>query len=127
MPAKKATAERRNIAFSSAWFIGTYNELLNQGHIKNGMDFCEKAGISSSMLTEIRKGRSGPGENTIMSMLRAFPMINEYFLRGGMHPILKEPKKSQSIARQILELKELVEEGIITEREFEMGKRKILK
>lgn len=108
-------------------FILAYNELLKRGHFKNGTDFCEKTGISSSMLTEIRKGRSGAGENTITAMLRVFPVVNEQFIREGQPPILKEPKKDQSLAKQILELKALVDQGIITKKEFEQGKKKILK
>lgn len=124
---RKKTAKDRDTAVSSGLFIVTYNELQNRGYFKNGVDFCEKTGISTSMLTEIRKGRSGAGENTVAAVLRAFPIVNEYFIRGGIHPILKEPKKDQSIAKQILELKELVDQGIINEKEFEQGKRKILK
>jgi hypothetical protein len=123
----KKTAKDRDYLLNTSRFIVTYNELLDRGYIKNGIDFCEKTGISSSMLTEIRKGRSGAGENTIAATLRAFPVVNELFIRGGLQPVLKEPKKTNSLAKQILELKELVDQGIITESEFERGKKKILK
>jgi hypothetical protein len=123
----KKTAKDLDDILNSTRFIMAYNELLNLEYIKNGIDFCEKTGISNSMLTEIRKGRSGAGENTIAATLRAFPMVNEMFIRGGMQPILKEPKKTNSLAKQILELKELMDQGIISESEFERGKKKILK
>lgn len=108
-------------------WITIYNELLKRRIVGSAKDFCDMTGLSTSTITEILKGRTGVGQKTITATLTAFPMIREPGLVEGKGPLLKEPTPNKSLAKQILELKALVDQGIITEKEFEQGKRKILK
>lgn len=103
-----------------------YNELLRRQVILNAADFCLKTKLSTSTITEILKERSGVGPKTINATLSTFDIVSEPGLKEGRGPLFKTPSANKSLAKQILELKELMDNGVISKREFEMGKKKIL-
>lgn len=114
------------MSITDRW-IKVYNELLSRGLVTNARDFCEKTGLSTSSVTEILKGRTGVGNKVLSHTIKAFPIIHEEGLREGKGPLLKAASPEKSLAKQILELKALMDKGIISEREFEQGKKKILR
>jgi len=59
-----------------------YNYLLENEIVANGNDFAKKIGISSSMFTEISKGRTNAGLNVIQKTVIQFRPNVEWLLTG---------------------------------------------
>ncbi|HEY6082980.1 MAG TPA: hypothetical protein VIU45_05945, partial [Chitinophagaceae bacterium] len=57
-------------------FLVFYNYLIREHKISNAFDFARKAGISSSMITEITKGRSQVGIKIIHRTVFTFNELN---------------------------------------------------
>lgn len=64
-------------------FIEVYEYLLRIKKIKSNSDFCEIIGMSTSMMTEITKGRSNVGVKYIQNTVLKFPTLSlDYIILG---------------------------------------------
>lgn len=64
-------------------FLEVYKYFLNAKKVKDASDFAGKIGISTSMMTEIVKGRSNAGVATIQKTVKHFKLINLEWLMTG--------------------------------------------
>lgn len=64
-------------------FIEVYQELIKYKIIDNKKDFAQKIGVSTSLLTEISKGRSNVGVEAIQNAVKYFPISSEWLLSGN--------------------------------------------
>lgn len=74
-------------------FLDTYNYLLSVKKITSSKDFADKIEISSSLMTEIIKGRSNAGINPIQKTVIEFPEINAEWLLTGTGEMLNSKSK----------------------------------
>lgn len=70
-------------------FIEAYNLLLSIGMVINAKDFCQKIDISTSMFTEILKGRSNVGVKAIQNTVNTFN-ISPFYIFSGEGDVLIE-------------------------------------
>lgn len=63
-------------------FIAIYNHLLSEQKIRDQKDFATKIGISTSMMTEIIKGRSNIGLTAIQNTVLKFDINSQWLFRG---------------------------------------------
>ncbi len=70
-------------------FIEAYNHLLSEKKIKDQKDFASKIGVSTSMITEIIKGRSNVGLSAIQNTVIRFDINSQWLFKGtgGMYSI----------------------------------------
>ena len=66
----------------SSRFIQAYERLLADNKTKDKKDFAAKIGISSSMVTEISKGRSAVGATAIQNIVLVFGISPSWLLTG---------------------------------------------
>ncbi len=66
----------------SARFIECYKFLLSKSLVKNSVDFAKNIGISTSMMTEIAKGRSNVGLKAIQNTVIYYPVSAEWLIAG---------------------------------------------
>lgn len=66
----------------SARFIEYYKFLLSKSLVKNSVDFAKNIDISSSMMTEIAKGRSNVGLKAIQNTVINYPVSAEWLIAG---------------------------------------------
>jgi len=64
-------------------FIETYNYLIKTGQISDKKEFAQIIGVSSSMMTEISKGRSNVGMSSIQNIVKNFSVSAEWLLTGA--------------------------------------------
>lgn len=64
-------------------FLEVYEYLISLKLVENGADFCRKIGISSSMFTEISKGRTNVGLQAIQKTVQSFSFINSNWILTG--------------------------------------------
>lgn len=83
----------------SARFIEAYNVLLKQCKVSDKKDFATKIGISSSMMTEISKGRSNVGTSAIQNIVTQFNISADWLLTGAGE-MLKDAHSSTSEKRE---------------------------
>ena len=74
-------------------FIDAYNYLLSERIIAGPKDFAEKIGVSTSMITEIIKGRSNAGVKAIQNIVKVFS-ISPFFLFYGEGAMLSHENAS---------------------------------
>lgn len=77
----------------STRFIIAYNYLLKEGFIKGQKDFSTKIFVSTSMITEIIKGRSNVGISAIQNTVSVFGVNANWLLTGEGEMLIKEEKK----------------------------------
>lgn len=63
-------------------FIEAYKYLIDIGKITDKKEFANKLGISSSMMTEISKGRSNVGVLAIQNIVKYFSVSSSWLLMG---------------------------------------------
>ena len=63
-------------------FIEVYNRILSDGIVSGAKDFAHKLDISSSMMTEIVKGRSNIGLKGIQNIVLRFNVNSEWLFTG---------------------------------------------
>lgn len=72
--------------------------LISSGIVSNNKDFATRIGISTSMITEICKGRSNVGSTALQNIVLTFPIINALWLLTGIGSMLQEEQElSQSV------------------------------
>lgn len=72
--------------------------LISSGVVSNNKDFATRIGISTSMITEICKGRSNVGSTALQNIVLTFPVINALWLLTGIGSMLhKEQELPQSV------------------------------
>lgn len=67
--------------------------LISSGLVSNNKDFAIKIGISTSMITEICKGRSNVGSTALQNIVLAFPTINALWLLTGIGSMLQKEEE----------------------------------
>ena len=75
-------------------FLDIYSLLVQEKKVTGSKDFAEKIGISTSMMTEIVKGRSNVGATAIQNIVIFFPDISPQWLLTGDGEMLKTAEKS---------------------------------
>ncbi|WP_304581968.1 XRE family transcriptional regulator [uncultured Alistipes sp.] len=63
-------------------FIAAYDHLLKSGAVADQKDFAGKIGVSTSMITEIFKGRSNVGVQAIQNIVNTFAIPADWLLTG---------------------------------------------
>ena len=63
-------------------FIEAYTHLIESGKITDKKEFAQKLGISTSMMTEISKGRSNVGITAIQNIVKYFFVSSNWLLTG---------------------------------------------
>lgn len=63
-------------------FMEVYNYLLGKGLVSGYKDFANKISVSTSMITEISKGRSNVGTTAIQNTVSIFPINADWLLTG---------------------------------------------
>lgn len=71
--------------------------LTSSGEVSNNKDFASKIGISTSMITEICKGRSNVGSLTLQNIVLAFPIINALWLLTGIGSMLQKTRNNHKL------------------------------
>lgn len=71
-----------NVRGVSDRFIEAFNKLLEAGKVSDQKDFSTQIGISSSMFTEISKGRSNVGMKAIQNIVLLFGISSDWLLTG---------------------------------------------
>lgn len=71
-----------NVRGVSDRFIEAFNKLLEAGKVSDQKDFSIQIGISSSMFTEISKGRSNVGMKAIQNIVLLFGISSDWLLTG---------------------------------------------
>jgi phage repressor protein C with HTH and peptisase S24 domain len=72
-------------------FLEVYEYLLERKYILSKREFMDKIGISSSMFTEISKGRSNVGMKVIQNTVNEFPFIDLNWWISGKGEMLLSP------------------------------------
>lgn len=67
----------------SARFIEAYEVLLKSNKVSDKKDFAGKIGISTSMMTEISKGRSSVGTTAIQNIVYVFGISADWLITGS--------------------------------------------
>jgi hypothetical protein len=63
-------------------FIDSYNFLKENNYVNGSSDFATKIDVSTSMVTEIVKGRSKPGSKALQNIVKEFPIDATWLLIG---------------------------------------------
>lgn len=64
-------------------FLDACDKIISWGLAKNYKDIAQQAGLSVSMMTEIRKGRAQPGNNSIQKFVKTFYQVSLNWLITG--------------------------------------------
>lgn len=91
-------------------FIEVYNYLLSIQVIAGPKDFAEKIGVSTSMITEIIKGRSNVGVKAIQNTVNVFS-ASPFYLFSGEGKMLLEKSISLSRKNDKVNNKDMEENG----------------
>jgi len=76
-------------------FLSVYQLLLNDEKVSSISDFAKKIDVSSSMLTEIKKGRSKVGLKAIQNTVQVFNEINPDWILTGNGNIKRDSNSVQ--------------------------------
>lgn len=116
----------------SARFIEAYEALFTRKEVSDKRDFATKLEISSSMVTEITKGRSSVGTSAIQNIVLQFNISADWLLTGRGEMFANESSTLNAqqpiIADEHLAAQEVTPEIItellnrITEQAAEIGK-----
>lgn len=87
-------------------FLEVYKYLKKEKKVTSASDFAEKIGISSSLMSEINKGRSNIGLETLQKTVNLYPEINTVWLVKGMGKMLvvENSQPEISIYEDMIEL-----------------------
>ncbi|WP_278543524.1 hypothetical protein [Parabacteroides johnsonii] len=86
--------------------------LVSSGEVSNNKDFASKTGMSTSMITEICKGRSNVGSLTLQNIVLAFPTINALWLLTGIGSMLQKNKEQPQTKTQEQSIESTIENSI---------------
>ena len=98
-------------------FIEVYNYLVTDNKVSGQKDFACKIGVSTSMITEILKGRSNVGLSAIQNTVLQFDIDSNWLFTGfgyiSSNNQLKEP--SENYSKGIIETQQ---ETIETQKKY---------
>lgn len=80
-------------------FLEAYGYLLREGFVTGYKNFASKISVSTSMITEISKGRSNVGMTAIQNIVLVFP-INADWLLTGRGKMLCDTQEHSSLSQQ---------------------------
>ena len=87
-------------------FIESYNNLVETGQVSDKKAFAQTIGISTSMMTEISKGRSNVGISAIQNIVKHFSISAEWLLTGAGNmfhthssPLLKDDQTTVTMGK----------------------------
>ena len=75
-------------------FIEAYERLLESGVVSDKKSFASNIGVSSSMITEIHKGRSSVGTTAIQNIVLAYGVSPDWLLTGEGCMMKEEAKEN---------------------------------
>lgn len=84
-------SEKKDI---SSRFVEVLNELLRQGKVPDKKAFASAVGCSTSMITEISKGRSNVGTSVIQNTVQIYDVSATWLLTGAGEMFADEVKNS---------------------------------
>lgn len=99
----------------SSRFLKVLKYLIEEHEVTDNKDFASKISVSTSMITEISKGRSNVGLSAIQNTVLQFPVNSDWLLtgRGSMLRDNKNPEESKRSSTPITTPISPVEESII--------------
>lgn len=98
-------------------FIEAMEYLFSTKKVLNSSDFAAKVGISASMITEIRKGRSNVGSKAIQNTVLEFNIDGNWLLTGEGSIIKESTEQNNMIKEHIDKIVELAgENALLKER-----------
>ena len=79
----------------SSRFLKVLKYLIEEHEVSDNKDFASRISVSTSMITEISKGRSNVGVSAIQNTVLQFPINSDWLLTGrGSMLRDKHPKKT---------------------------------
>jgi hypothetical protein len=75
-------------------FLDIYDFLTSRKIVKNAVDFAQKIEVSTSMITELKKGRIRVGIKVLQNTVSVFSMLNPEWLLIGKGEMLRLPPSS---------------------------------
>lgn len=63
-------------------FLEVLKHLIKEGFVSDNKDFASRISVSTSMITEISKGRSNVGLSAIQNTVLVFPIDSDWLLTG---------------------------------------------
>jgi transcriptional regulator with XRE-family HTH domain len=85
----------------SVRFLKAYDYLKNNSLVTGQRDFAAKIGVSTSMITEIVKGRSNVGASALQNIVIAFDEFNADWILTGKGEMLKTEETKSPPTNQI--------------------------
>lgn len=82
-------------------FTLAFNFLRRRGEISSAYEFAKLVGISTSMMTEISKGRSNVGITAIQNAVKVFRVSAEWLLTGEGEMLKPESPKTEENSGQV--------------------------
>lgn len=86
-------SEKKDI---SSRFIEVLNELLKLGKVSDKKAFASSVGCSTSMITEISKGRSNVGTSVLQNTVQIYGVSATWLLVGTGEMFVNEEQQTQS-------------------------------
>ncbi|MDD3079665.1 MAG: hypothetical protein PHH37_11265 [Paludibacter sp.] len=113
-------------------FLDFYRFLLQNRIVKNAKDFTERLSVSSSFMTEIKKGRSNVGTKIIQNAVIEFGLNANWLFSGDGEKIQVKDEKSSmdgvdfnTISFILNRYEELVSENTLLKIENEKMKKSL--
>ena len=110
---------KKDLKDLSSRFIEAMEYLISTNKVANSAIFAAKVGVSTSMITEIRKGRSNVGTTALQNIVLEFEIDGNWLLTGKGN-ILREktsPEQNNNIKEHIEKIAELAgENAVLKER-----------
>lgn len=99
-------------------FIEAYNRLITEKKINGAKDFAKSIGVSTSMMTEISKGRSNVGVTALQNIVLLYEVDSHWLLTGKENT--KEEKDNPIEASLFLDrIEKLSAENALLKKENE--------
>lgn len=99
-------------------FIEVYNRLITEKKVNGAKDFAKSIGVSTSMMTEISKGRSNVGVTALQNIVLLYEVDSHWLLTGKENA--KEEKDNPIEASLFLDrIEKLSAENALLKKENE--------
>lgn len=104
---------KNDINTLSSRFIEAMEYLISQKKVLNSSKFASEIGISTSMITEIRKGRSNVGAKLIQNIVSEFKIDGNWLLTGEGTITRETTEQNNMIKEHIDKIVELARENAL--------------
>lgn len=99
-------------------FIEAYNKLIAEKKVSGAKDFANSIGISTSMMTEISKGRSNVGVTALQNIVNSFN-VDAYWLLTGVENDKTEKENLIEVPLFLDRIEKLSAENALLKKEIE--------